>query len=99
MPALIMDDRNGGRKANANIFVSGLAILLPLANTVFTPRRGLLGVLTMHDWKHLDNRVISTRYQRDITPISSRYQTTLEGIGCLLIGAAFGGLLAWGAFL
>lgn len=53
----------------------------------------------MHDWKHLDNRVISTRYQRDITPISSRYQTVLEGIGCLLIGAAFGGLLAWGAFL
>ncbi len=53
----------------------------------------------MHDWKHLDNRVISNRYQRDNTPISSRYQTALEGIGCLLIGVAFGGLLAWGAFL
>ena len=26
-------------------------------------------------------------------------QLILEGIGCLLIGAAFGGLLAWGAFL
>jgi hypothetical protein len=26
-------------------------------------------------------------------------QTILEGIGCLLIGAAFGGLLAMGAFL
>lgn len=94
-----MDDRNGGRKANGNIFVSGLAILLPVANTVFTPRRGLFGVWNMHDWKHFDNRVISTQYQRDITPISSRYQTALEGIGCLLIGAAFGGLLTWGAFL
>ena len=47
----------------------------------------------MHDWKHIRE---SSRAFDESSPMSRRI---FEGIGCLLIGAAFGGLLAWGAFL
>ena len=56
------------------IFRLALAILLPIDNTVITPRRGLLRRLTMQ-------------------------HKVIEFLALAATGAAFGALLAWGAFL
>lgn len=58
----------------------------------------------MHDWKHIRE---SSRALVEYSPNTREHSSNTrrifislsEGIGCLLIGAAFGGLLAWGAFL